>query len=123
MSFNQKNRKFQGFPALNYGHKFLEEGLDLVPLAYRLESLSYKCLISLQRCISYQVSLLHAILLCSAYLPLPTTKVRLRSSYRPGMLFCCSAQGRVCAHHGRGDHSFHPLPASTPSGTVGQLLP
>lgn len=53
MSFNQKNRKFQGFPALNYGHKLLEEGLDLVPLAYRLESLSYKCLISLQRCIYY----------------------------------------------------------------------
>lgn len=38
MSFNHKKRKLQGFPALNYRHKFLEEGLDLVPLAYRLES-------------------------------------------------------------------------------------
>lgn len=57
MSFKEKKRKLQGFPALNYEHRLLEGVLDLVPLAYRLESLSYKCsnLTStshLQRCIS-----------------------------------------------------------------------
>lgn len=88
MSFNQKKRKLQGFPALNYGHKFLKEGLDLDPLAYRLESLSYTCLISLvcstcRGAFPPQVSLLHMSLLCCAmHLLLPAP--------RPG---CCPLTG------------------------------
>jgi len=116
MSFNQKKRKLQGFPALNYGHNILEQGLDLVLLEHRLESLSYKCFISLARPICRgafptQVPLLHTTPLCDATCLLPSSE--------PGTLFCCSARGRVCAHQGRGDRSvLHPLPASTTSGVV-----